>query len=46
MPARRNQRSTRPAITRAGSTAARRGNGGGRNNRAAEWPVELPIGTC
>jgi hypothetical protein len=40
MPARRNQRSTRPATTtRAGSTTARRGN------RAADWPVELSIGT-
>lgn len=51
MPARRNQRSTRPATTtRAGSTTARRGNGGngnGRcNNRAAYWPVELSIGTA
>ena len=51
MPAQRNQRSTRPATTtRAGSTAARRGNGGNgngkRNNRAAYWPVELSIGTA
>jgi hypothetical protein len=50
MPAQRNQRSTRPAATaRAGSTTARRGddgNGNGRrNNRAANWPVELSIGT-
>ena len=51
MPAQRNQRSTRPATTaRAGSTTARRGNGGNgngrRNNRAADWPVELSIGTA
>jgi hypothetical protein len=47
MPARRNQRSTRPATTRAGSTTARRGNGNGRrDNRAADWPVELSIGTA
>lgn len=48
MPAQRNQRSTRPAITtRAGSNTARRGNGNGRrNNRAADWPVELSIGTA
>jgi hypothetical protein len=50
MPVQRNQRSTRPATTRAGSTTARRGNGGngnGRcNNRAAYWPVELSIGTA
>jgi hypothetical protein len=50
MPAQRNQRSTRPATTRAGSTIARRGNGGNgtgrRNNRAADWPVELSIGTA
>jgi hypothetical protein len=48
MPAQRNQRSTRPAITtRAGSTTARRGNGNGRrNNRAADWPVELSIATA
>jgi hypothetical protein len=50
MPAQRNQPSTRPATTRAGSTTARRGNGGngnGRcNNRAAYWPVELSIGTA
>jgi hypothetical protein len=46
MPAQRNQRSTRPATTRAGSTTARRGNGNGRRyNRAADWPVELSIGT-
>jgi hypothetical protein len=48
MPAQRNQRSTRPATTRAGSTTARHGNGdngnGRRNNRAAYWPVELSIG--
>ena len=47
MPAQRNQRSTRPATTRAGSTTTRRGNGSGTcNNRAAEWPVELSIGTA
>ena len=50
MPAQRNQRSTRPATTRAGSTIARRGSGGNgtdrRNNRAASWPVELSIGTA
>jgi hypothetical protein len=49
MPAQRNQRSTRPATTtRAGSTTARRGNGGNgrRNNRAASWPIELSIGTA
>ena len=49
MPAQRNQRSTRPATTtRAGSTTARRGNGGNgrRNNRAAYCPVELSIGTA
>jgi hypothetical protein len=50
MPAQRNQRSTRPATTRAGSTTARRGNDGNgnsrRNNRAAYWPVELSIGTA
>jgi hypothetical protein len=51
MPAQRNQRSTRPATTtRAGCTTARRGNGGNgngrRNNRAADWPVELSIGTA
>jgi hypothetical protein len=49
MPAQRDQRSTRPATTtRAGSTTARRGNGGNgrRNNRAAYWPVELSIGTA
>ena len=48
MPAQRHQRSTRPATTtRAGSTTARRGNGNGRrNNRAADWPVELSIGTA
>jgi hypothetical protein len=47
MPAPRNQHSTRPATTRAGSTTARRGNGGSgrRNNWAACWPVELCIGT-
>lgn len=33
MPARRDQRSTRPATTRAGSTTARRGNGGNGNGR-------------
>jgi hypothetical protein len=50
MPAQRNQRSTRPAATRAGSTTARRGDGGNgngrRNNRAASWPVDLSIGTA
>ena len=48
MPAQRNQRSICPATTRAGSTTARRGNGGNgrRNNRAADWPVELSIGTA
>jgi hypothetical protein len=48
MPAQRNQRSTHPATTRAGSTTARRGNGGNgrRNNRAAYRPVELSIGTA
>jgi hypothetical protein len=47
MPAQRNQRRTRPATTRAGSTTARRGNGNGRrNNRATYWPVELSIGTA
>jgi hypothetical protein len=50
MPAQRNQRSTRPATTGAGSTTARRGNGGNgngsRNNRATSWPVELSIGTA
>jgi hypothetical protein len=50
MPAQRNQRSTRPATTRAESTTARRGNDGNgngrRNNRAAYWPVELSIGTA
>jgi hypothetical protein len=46
MPARRNQGATRPA-TGAGSTTSRRGNGSGRcKNRAADWPVELSIGTC
>jgi hypothetical protein len=38
MPAQRIQRSTRPANG---------GNGNGRrNNRAADWPVELSIGTA
>ena len=50
MPAQRNQRSTRPATTRAGSTTARHGNGdngnGRRSNQAADWPVELSIGTA
>jgi hypothetical protein len=50
MPAQRNQRSIRPATTRAGSATARRGNGGNgngrRNNRAAYWPVELSVGTA
>ena len=51
MPAQRDQRSTRPATTtRAGSTTARRGNGGNgngrRENRAAYWPVELSIETA
>jgi hypothetical protein len=50
MPVQRNQRSTRPATTRAGSTPARRGNGGNgngrRNNRTVYWPVELSIGTA
>jgi hypothetical protein len=48
MPARRNQRSTRPATTRAGSTTTRRGNGGNgrRTNRAASWPIEPSIGTA
>ena len=45
MPAQRNQRSTHPATTRAGSTTARRGNDGRRSDRAADWPVELSIGT-
>ena len=42
MPAQRNQRSTRPAAT------ARRGNvgNGRRDDRAANWPVELSIGTA
>jgi hypothetical protein len=48
MPAQRNQRSPRPAATRAGSATARRGNvgNGSRNNRAAYRPVELSIGTA
>ena len=51
MPAQRNQPSTRPAATtRAGSTTARRGDGGNgngrRNNRAASWPVGLSNGTA
>jgi hypothetical protein len=48
MPAQRHQRSTRPATTRAGRTTARRGNDGNgrRNNRAADWPVELTIATA
>ena len=44
MPAQRNQRSTRPAIPRAGSTTVRCGNDG--NGRAAYWPDELFIGTA
>jgi hypothetical protein len=50
MPAQRNQRSTRPATTRAGSSTARRGNDGNgngrRSNQASYWPVELSIGTA
>jgi hypothetical protein len=48
MPAQRNQHGTRPATTtRAGSTTARRANGGNgrRNNRATSRPIELSIGT-
>jgi hypothetical protein len=50
MPAQRNQRSTRPVTTHAGSTTARRGDGGNgngrRNNRAASWLVGLSNGTA
>jgi|RhiMethySRZTD1v2_1073278.scaffolds.fasta_scaffold37454_7 hypothetical protein len=46
MPAQRDQRSTRPATTRAGSTTARRGNGGnGRGNNSFWHETVVGIGS-
>jgi hypothetical protein len=42
IPARRNQRGTRPATTTARRSDDGNGNSGG-NNRAAYWPVELVV---